>query len=52
MFEGADVAAGIVEGVAGAGVEPGHAPSHQLHAQQTLLQIHLVEIGDFQLPAR
>ena len=48
MFQRADVAACIVEGVAGASVEPGHATAHQLHSQQPFVQIHLIEIGDLQ----
>ncbi len=33
ILESEDVAAGIVEGIAGAGIEPGHATTHQLHPQ-------------------
>ena len=47
MFERADVTAGIVEGVAGAGIEEAsHAATHQVHPQQPFIQIHLIEIGD------
>ena len=48
MFEGADVAAGLMEGIAGARIEPGHAPAHQLHLEQALGQVHGVEVGDLQ----
>jgi len=51
VLEGADVAAGLVQGITGAGVEPGHAPTHQLHLQLAFFEIHPVEIGDFQLAA-
>ena len=48
MFEGADVATGLMQGIASARIEPGHAPTHQLHLEQAIGQIHGVEVGDLQ----
>ena len=44
--------AGVVEGVEGAGVEPGGATREDLDAQPALLEVDPVEVGDLQLAAR
>ena len=39
-------------GVMRAGIQPGIATTHQLDIQLALLQIHAIDVGDFQLAAR
>ena len=52
MLKGADVTPGLVERVTGAGVQPGHAPAHELHLQLTVPQVLAIEIRDLQLTPR
>ena len=52
MLHGADELRGLVQALHGAGVQPRVAASEGHHGQRPLLQVHLVERGDFQLAAR
>src|SRR5690606_12529028 len=47
----ADEVRGVVEGVEGAGVQPGGAAGEDLDLQLALLQVATVEVGDLQLAA-
>ena len=51
MLHGADELSGLVQALHGAGVEPRVAAAEGDHGQRPLLQVHLVERGDLQLPA-
>lgn len=51
VLHGADELRGLVEALHGAGVEPRVAAAQRHHGQRPLLQVHLVERGDLQLPA-
>ena len=42
---------GFQQVVVGAGVQPGGTATHQLNVQVALLQVHAVEVGNFQLAA-
>ena len=42
----------LQQGVGIAGIEPGDAPPHPLHGQQSAFEIDAVEIGDLQFAAR
>ena len=51
VLHGADELRGLVQALHGAGVEPRVAAAEGDHGQRPLLQVHLVERGDLQLPA-
>ena len=51
MLDGADELRRLVERLHGAGVQPRVAAAEGHHGERPLLQIHLVERGDLQLPA-
>ena len=51
VLQGADELSGLVQALHGAGVEPRVAAAEGDHGQRPLLQVHLVERGDLQLPA-
>ena len=51
VLDGADELRGLVEALHGAGVQPRVAAAEGDHGQRPLLQVHLVERGDLQLPA-
>ena len=51
VLHGADELRGLVQALHGAGVEPRVAAAQGDHGQRPLLQVHLVERGDLQLPA-
>lgn len=51
VLHGADELSGLVQALHGAGVEPRVAAAEGDHGQRPLLQVHLVERGDLQLPA-
>ena len=51
VLHGADELRGLVQALHGAGVEPRVAAAQRHHGQRPLLQVHLVERGDLQLPA-
>lgn len=50
--DGADVVGGIVEGLEGAGIQPGRATGQDGDLQFTHFQVAAVHIGDLQLAAR
>lgn len=52
VLHGADELRGLVQALHGAGVEPRVAAAEGDDGQRPLLQVHLVERGDLQLPAR
>ena len=52
MLHGADELRGLVQALHGAGVQPRVAAAEGHDGQRPLLQVHLVERGDLQLPAR
>ena len=52
LFDGGDELSGVEKGVEGSGIEPGKAPSEQLHLEGRTLQIQTVEIRNLQLAAR
>ena len=52
VLHGADELRGLVQALHGAGVQPRVAAAEGHHGQRPLLQVHLVERGDFQLAAR
>ena len=51
VLHGADELRGLVQALHGAGVQPRVAAAQGDHGQRPLLQVHLVERGDLQLPA-
>ena len=51
VLDGADELRGLVQALHGAGVQPRVAAAEGDHGQRPLLQVHLVERGDLQLPA-
>ena len=51
VLHGADELRGLVQALHGAGVQPRVAAAEGDHGQRPLLQVHLVERGDLQLPA-
>ena len=51
VLHGADELRGLVQALHGAGVQPRVASAEGDHGQRPLLQVHLVERGDLQLPA-
>ena len=51
VLHGADELRGLVQALHGAGVQPRVAAAQGHHGQRPLLQVHLVERGDLQLPA-
>ena len=51
VLHGADELRGLVQALHGAGVQPCVAAAEGDHGQRPLLQVHLVERGDLQLPA-
>lgn len=51
VLHGADELRGLVEALHGAGVQPRVPAAQGDHGQRPLLQVHLVERGDLQLPA-
>lgn len=51
VLHGADELRGLVQALHGAGVQPRVAAAQRHHGQRPLLQVHLVERGDLQLPA-
>lgn len=51
VLHGADELSGLVQALHGAGVQPRVAAAEGHHGQRPLLQVHLVERGDLQLPA-
>lgn len=51
VLDGADELRGLVQALHGAGVQPGVAAAQRHDRQRPLLQVHLVERGDLQLPA-
>ena len=51
VLHGADELRGLVEALHGAGVQPRVAATQRHHGQGPLLQVHLVERGDLQLPS-
>lgn len=51
VLHGADELGGLVQALRGAGVQPRVAAAEGDHGQRPLLQVHLVERGDLQLPA-
>ena len=51
VLHGADELRGLVQALHGAGVEPRVASAEGDHGQRPLIQVHLVERGDLQLPA-
>ena len=51
MLDGADELRRLVERLHGAGVQPRVAAAEGHHGERPLLQVHLVERGDLQLPA-
>ena len=51
VLHGADELSGLVQALHGAGVQPRVAAAEGDHGQRPLLQVHLVERGDLQLPA-
>ena len=51
VLDGADELGGLVQALHGAGVEPRVAAAEGDHGQRPLLQVHLVERGDLELPA-
>ena len=51
VLHGADELRGLVQALHGAGVEPRVPATEGDHGQRPLLQVHLVERGDLQLPA-
>lgn len=51
VLHGADELRRLVQALHGAGVEPRVAAAEGDHGQRPLLQVHLVERGDLQLPA-
>ena len=52
VLHGADELRGLVQALHGAGVQPRVASAEGDDGQRPLLQVHLVERGDLQLPAR
>lgn len=52
VLHGADELRGLMQALHGAGVQPRVAAAEGHHGQRPLLQVHLVERGDFQLAAR
>ena len=51
VLHGADELRGLVEGLHGAGVEPGVSAPERDDGERALLQVHLVEAGDLELAA-
>lgn len=51
VLHGADELRGLVQALHGAGVQPRVPAAQSDHGQRPLLQVHLVERGDLQLPA-
>ena len=51
VLHGADELRGLVQALHGAGVEPRVPAAQGDHGQRPLLQVHLVERGDLELPA-
>ena len=51
VLHGADELGGLVQALRGAGVQPRVAAAEGDHGECPLLQVHLVERGDLQLPA-
>ena len=51
LLDGLHEHAGLDQAIVGAGVQPGKAASKQFDGQCAILQIHLVDGGDFQLAA-
>lgn len=51
VLHGADELRGLVQALHGAGVQPRVPAAQGDHGQRPLLQVHLVERGDLQLPA-
>lgn len=51
VLHGADELRGLVQALHGAGVQPRVAAAEGDHGQRPLLQVHLVERGDFELAA-
>lgn len=52
VLHGADELRGLVQALHGAGVQPGVPAAEGHDGQRPLLQVHLVERGDLQFPAR
>ena len=50
-LHGAHEVAGLVEALHGAGVEPREAAAERHHAEQAVLEVHPVEVGDLELTA-
>lgn len=51
VLHGADELRGLMQALHGAGVQPRVAAAEGHHGERPLLQVHLVERGDLQLPA-
>jgi predicted nuclease with RNAse H fold len=52
VLDGADEVAGVVQGVEGPGVQPGHATLEHLDREATLFEVVPADVGDLVLAAR
>ena len=52
VLQCADITRCVVERVAGARVQPGHATTHQFDLEESVFQVHLIEVGDLKFSPR